>query len=443
MIYYTIQYDLYTYLVWSISAVALVALFLVSMYYFSMWSLSGKPVQKIPHSDKLSRFAVLIAARDESKVIAGILNSLKNQTYNPKYFDVWVIVESEDDPTVQIVKLFGYNYFVRDEITPLRKTKGFALQECIRHFDKEGIEYDAYMIFDADNIIENCYLEAMNDLRQTGVKVGLGYRAFTNANHNWLTACSAIMFTYMNQVTGRGRSILFHKMTLMGTGYYVDSDIIKDAGGWIFTGMTEDIQLSSYCYYHDVYMSYYPLVHFYDEQAADFKTVHTQHIRWVSGYLEKRKKLQIAGKNYDYHTKSVQRLMLFDFKYGLVPFIIFNVVCIILAIADLVLGIFSVYQQQGAYRIGIIFANFGYQLFILLFIFAIPAAIVLYRENKVLKLSKGLCLISLLTYGLFFYDFAFAFLDGLFHPSKKRNWKKVDHSGEITNEHAEKANANE
>ena len=189
MINLVIHYDWFTYIIWAMSAVALVFLFIVSFYYLGMWSISGKKIQEVPHSDKRSKFAVLIAARDESKVISGILTSMKEQTYDHKYFDVWVIVEREDDPTIEIAKSFGFNYFVRDELTEHRRTKGFALQECIRHFDKEDIEYDAYMIFDADNIVDKDFIEKMNDLRQTGVRVGGGYRNFTNANHNWLPSC--------------------------------------------------------------------------------------------------------------------------------------------------------------------------------------------------------------------------------------------------------------
>ena len=54
------------------------------------------------------------------------MNSLKNQTYPAQYFDVWFITESEEDETNRIAKESGYNYFVRDEITNQRKTKGFA-----------------------------------------------------------------------------------------------------------------------------------------------------------------------------------------------------------------------------------------------------------------------------------------------------------------------------
>lgn len=433
-----IHYDLFVYIGWSLSAVLLVFLMLCSIYYLIFWSISGKPVKPAPHSDEKSKFAVLIAARNESNVIRNIFNSLKEQTYDPNYFDVWVIVEDEKDPTCEIAKEFGYHYFVRDQLTEQRKTKGFALQECINYFWRSNIEYDAYMIFDADNVMDNDFIEKMNDVRQTGVKVGIGYRNFTNANTNWLTIGSAIMFDYMNQITSKGRSLLFHKATLMGTGYFVDSSIIKDIGEWIFTGMTEDIQLTTYCYYHDIYMRYYPLVSFYDEQSAEAKIVHMQHLRWVYGYFERRTFLKKAGIKYDYHTKGMQSFMRFEFNAGLIPFVIYHVCSLLLGIAAIVIGSLAVVEGADPVFIGMSFGLAGLQMLLMYVSFMIPAIIVLYRDNKYIKLTKGNVLKGVLTYYFYFMDFPAAIIDGFFHPEKRRTWKVVKHEGEITNEDAKK-----
>ena len=107
--------------------------------------------------------------------------------------------------------------------------------------------------------MDNDYIEKMNDVRQSGVEVAVGFRNFTNINRNWLTSGSAILFTYMNSFTSKVRSLLFRKCLISGTGYYINSDIIDEAGGWIFTGMTEDMEVTTYCEYHNVYMKYYPL----------------------------------------------------------------------------------------------------------------------------------------------------------------------------------------
>lgn len=427
-----INYDLITLIMTAITGVMIVFVLLMSIYYLIFWSVSAKKTEPVPHSDKLTKFAVLIAARNESKVIPHILDSLKKQTYPADSFDVYVIVEKESDPTVEIVKSYGYKVFVRDRLMDGRRTKGFALQECIDYFWRNEIEFDSYMIFDADNILEERYLEVMNDLRQTGVKVGLGFRNFTNANTNWLTVGSSVMFAYMNDVTSKGRSIVFHKATLMGTGYYVDNDIIKDAGGWIFTGMTEDIQLTSYCYYHDIYMRYYPLVCFYDEQSPDYKTVHMQHLRWLAGYFQRRKFLKKAGVQYDYHPSGYLSFMNFEFNCGLIPFIIFNVVMSISAIVDIVFASIATFYV-GPEHFGLLFGLAAFQILLVYNSFTLPAFITILRANDRINLTTKNKIIGVLTYMFFFYEFALAFLDGLFHPKKKTTWTRIKHTGEVTN----------
>lgn len=434
----SIDYDLLIYLMTAITSVMIVFVLLMSIYYLAFWSVSAKPTPKAPHSDVYTNFAVLIAARNESKVISHLLESLKNQTYPREHFEVYVIVEKESDPTIEITKEFGFKYFVRDRLMEGRKTKGFALQECIDYFGRENLNYDAYMIFDADNILDNNYIEVMNDLRQTGVKVGLGYRNFTNANANWLTLGSSIMFAYMNQVTSKGRSYIFHKATLMGTGYYVDSDIIKDAGGWIFTGMTEDIQLTSYCYFHDIYMRYYPEVCFYDEQSRDFKTVHMQHLRWLAGYFQRRSFLKKAGVQYDYHPKSYLSFMNFEFNCGLIPFVIFNVVMTLSGIINIIFASIGVVYRIPAYQFGTLFGFAAFQLLLVYMSFVIPAIITILRDEDRLKLTKKNKFIGVMTYMFFFYDFAFAFIDGVLHPNKKKKWSKVKHTGEVSHEDIKK-----
>ena len=427
-----INFDLVFYFLVAASGVSIVFILFTSIYYLIFWSVSAKATPEVPHSNKKTNFAVLIAARNESNVISHLLDSLLIQTYPRKHYEVYVIVESEDDPTVEIVKNKGFQYFVRDRLTEDRHTKGFALQECIDYLWRNNIDYDSYMIFDADNVVDPNYLEVMNDLRQTGVQVGIGYRNFTNANTNWLTVNNAIMFSYMNQITSKGRSVLFHKATLMGTGYYVDVDIIKDAGGWIFTGMTEDIQLTTYCYYHDIYMSYYPLVCFYDEQSPDKKTVHNQQVRWLSGYFQSRRFLKKEGVQRDYHTKSLQKFMTYEFRAGIMPFIIFNIASFLIAIVSIVFGILSAIYGQD-YQTGIIFAVAGFQLSVLYMSFVVPAMLAVIRNREYLKLTPKNTVLGLLTYMIFFYGFVSAFIDLSLHPKKRVTWTRIEHTGEINN----------
>jgi len=57
-------------------------------------------------------------------------------------------------------------------------------------------------------------------------------------------------------------------------------------------------------------------------------------------------------------------------------------------------------------------------------------------DNRHLKLNFWMSIGSVLTFAFFFYDFIFAFLDGLFHPKKRKIWSPIVHKGEIINHDA-------
>lgn len=402
----------------------------MSWYYIAAFFISGKKVKPVPHSRKKTKFAVIVPARNESKVITNTFSSFTTQTYDRNYYDVWVIVESEKDPTCRICKSFGYNYFVRKDLHN-KHTKGFAIQELHNYFMENDMQYDAYMIIDAGDILSAPYIEVMNDLRQTGVKVGLGYRNYTNASQNWMTSTSAVFFSYMMSFTARMRTNLFQKTTLAGTGLFVDTQIVKDAGGWIWTGMTEDTQLTAYCYYHDVKMRYYPLVEFFDEQASTLKASHKQKIRWIWGYFESRKFLK-KPKDLDYKTLSKSRRFWAQVEYrvSLFPFAVFSVVNFLLFAISLALTITS--TVTGAGHEAEFWSTTISQFLILWGTYILIAFLVVFKDNRHLKFKFWRIVVTLLTYILFFVDIILGFLDGLFHKKKRKTWDSIDHTGDIT-----------
>ena len=434
-----INYELALDIIDIIVAAIVIIMASVSWAYVAGFFISFRRTKEVPHSDKYTKFAILVPARNEGPVVVNIMNALKNQTYPKEYFDVWFITEKDEDPTNALSLTYGYHYFVRDELTPQRKTKGFALQECIRHFKDSHLNYDAYMIFDADNVMDADYLEKMNDVRQSGVEVAVGFRNFTNINKNWLTSGSAILFTYINSFTSKVRSMLFKKCVIAGTGYFINADIIDEAGGWIFTGMTEDIEVTTYCEYHNINMKYYPLINFYDEQSPSYKTNHYQHIRWIWGFFENRKRFKIGGKMHNANNKALYNAAKYEFDVGIVPFITactLNVLCII---ASIILYAFSI-QQAQEYSYTLLW-HFGYQLGLMYLLFALVAVATIAHNYNRLKMTWWMIIITILTYFIYFADLALAFLHGLFVPRTRKTWTPIKHSGTIKDKRAQKVSA--
>ncbi len=431
-----IDYELAINIINIIFSAIIVSMLAISWYYVAGFFLSFRRIKKAPHSDKYTRFAVLVPARNEGHVVGNIMNALNKQTYPKEHYDVWFIVEDEKDPTYSLAKENGFNVFVRDELTEKRKTKGFALQECIRFFKKNNNQYDAYMIFDADNVMDEDYLEKMNDVRQSGIEVAVGYRNFTNASRNWLTSCSAILFTYMNSFTSKNRTFLFKKALIAGTGYYINADIIDEAGGWIFTGMTEDTELTTYCLYHNINMSYYPYVNFYDEQSPSYRGNHLQHIRWIWGFLENRHRFKIGGRDHKATGKVRNNSAKFEYNVSIIPFAVSACLDGVLLIISLALYFLSLKYEPSASNT--LFGYFFMQFGILYILFAIVATTTIIANFNRLKLSFWAILWSILTYFFYLVDLVLAFLHGLFVPRLRKTWTPIKHDGKIKDKRAKK-----
>ena len=433
-------YDFDEYLVYFILA-AMFILFCVSWYYIVFFFCSLRKEKPFPKGEKNYKFAVLVPARNEDKVIENILKSLYEQDYPKEFYDVFVIVESKDDPTVKITQKYEYQVVIRTNLNH-RRTKGFALDDAYQYIRSNNLDFDCFMIFDADNVVNPNYLSLMNDVRNQGYMVGVGYRNFTNASYNWISGSSGTLFSFMNQFTSNGRSRFFKKATLTGTGYYIDRKIVDDLGEWIWDGMTEDVELTTYCYYHNISMKYYNIAQYYDEQCTSYKVMHKQHVRWVWGYFNDKKKFKKPGLDYGALPKRRRILSLIEYNCSIYPFVVYCVLGVIAFVMSIVIFICSfplaVYYDVAWDAVPAFFGFlFVYFAFIYL-TFAFVAGLTFVIDNKRLKFSVWLRIKIVFTYMFFFADFLFAFLDGLFHKKKRYSWDKIEHKGEVVDKAAKK-----
>lgn len=231
---------------------------------------------------KAKSFAILIPARDESRVIENLLISIKKQVENLN--STYVIVETSDDPTCEIVKRCGGNIIIRKNLNLRRK--GYALDEAIKEI-KES--YDLYFIFDADNVLDKNFIKEMINTYNKGYDIGIGYRNIKNSE-NIITTCSGLTFSMINTIFNKLRMKNNQTITISGTGYYISNNLIKRWKGFPFHSLTEDYELSLYASANNIKTFYNDAAIFYDEQPTSMKISIKQRTRWVKGFLESRKK---------------------------------------------------------------------------------------------------------------------------------------------------------
>lgn len=251
-------------------------------------------------------YAILIPARNESLVIEKLLISIENQTKKIKPEDVYVIVETKKDKTVPIVEKHKMTIVYRKNLN--KKRKGFALDDAIKEILKSNKKYDAYFIFDADNILDKNYIKEMTKSFDEGYDIGIGYRNTKNSK-NLVSAASALTFSMINTIGNKRKSKYTNNLIISGTGYYIKGTIIESWKGFPFNSLTEDYELSLYSILNNLTTTYNDRAIYYDEQPESFDVTITQRSRWVKGYFDARRnyihkiRKSISKKDKNYASK--------------------------------------------------------------------------------------------------------------------------------------------
>lgn len=404
---------------------AFLLILLFNSYYIKFIYIYFKKIKTPQKANIFYKYIVLIPARNESKVIRNILKSLSEQDYPKDKFDVYVITETEDDPTNKIALEYGYKYFVRTRLEN-RRRKGFALEEAYKHLKENNIDFDSLIIFDADNILTPSYISKLNDLKAMGYEIGVGVRESTNADTNYISASSALLFNFQSRFVNKARSYLFDKVVISGTGYFIDKKIVEDAGGWIWTGLTEDVDLTRYAYINGIKMGYNSTAIYFDEQPTDLKTLHNQHVRWIWGYMNKGIIELAISKNPKYRkTNKIGRREFFS------SINLFQAVEWMLVFHMLVLIGFMIYFSISL--IGDFLAYYGIffavDILLMLLVCDIANLIELIFSGPNFKLSTKSKFKSIVFGFIFWADWLFAWIDGFIHPRKRKVWVAIEHKG--------------
>ena len=235
---------------------------------------------------KNHRYAVLIAARNENAVIGDLIHSIRVQNYPQELIDIFVIADNCTDNTAAIAQEAGAIVFPRFNTEQIGK--GYALDygvTCIREHYSEN-EYEAYFVFDADNVLDVNYFREMNKTFDNGAVASTSYRNSKNYDSNWISAGYAVWFLREAKFLNQARLTLNTSCAVSGTGFFVSAKIIERNGGWKWHLLTEDIEFSANSILEGERISYTPTAVLYDEQPVTFRDSWNQRFRWAKGFYQ-------------------------------------------------------------------------------------------------------------------------------------------------------------
>ncbi len=240
---------------------------------------------------KMCKYAVLIPGRNEEKVIPHLIASIKGQSYPSELVDIFVIADNCTDNTARVSREAGA-YHVIERFDNKKIGKGYALDYALNLIKKEFPEnnYDGYFVFDADNLLDENYIDEMNKMFSNGHRILTSYRNTKNYGTSWVSAGGSLWYLRESRFLNHPRTIMNTSCAISGTGFLVHHDILDKIGGWKFFLLTEDIEFSLQQVLDGETIAYCDKAVLYDEQPVLFSQSWRQRMRWTKGSMQLTRK---------------------------------------------------------------------------------------------------------------------------------------------------------
>jgi cellulose synthase/poly-beta-1,6-N-acetylglucosamine synthase-like glycosyltransferase len=257
---------------------AAIGAYQVVLSLFGLWK--KKETRKHP---PVKSFAVLVAAHNEAEVIGPLIENLQELDYPKELYDIFVICDNCTDNTAEIVRQHGaiaYERFNKE-----KRGKGYAIEWMLDQLWKRPRQYDAVVMFDADNLVAPNFLMEMNEKLCNGDKVIQGYLDIKNPFDSWISVSYACAYWFTNRMWQLARYNLGLSNALGGTGVCIETHLLKEIG-WGATSLTEDLEFTVRCVERGVYPTWAHNAHVYDEKPLELRASMRQRLRWMQGHFD-------------------------------------------------------------------------------------------------------------------------------------------------------------
>lgn len=387
-------------------------------FFYLIYALFVSP-KKYSATKQTNRYAIMISARNEEKVIGHLLQSIKACDYPSELVDIYVIADNCTDRTAQTAAENGATVYQRFNQKLIGK--GYALNELYSHItDLHGAEYyDGFFVFDADNLLDKHYITEMDKCFSAGNRVLTSYRNSKNYGDNWISAGYALWFLREAKFLNNPRSLLGTSCAISGTGFLIHRDILNKQKGWKHFLLTEDIEFSIDNVIRGEKIGYCHTAILYDEQPSSFKVAWRQRLRWSKGFLQVMRDYGVSLSK-----RCVKSFSAFDMLMTIAPAFLISLFCLAANLSALVYA----FSCNTAF-VGTIVSSLVYTVFsayMLLFVVGLITGI---TEWKQIHCPASRKILSFFTFPLFMMTYIPISVQALF---VKVEWKPIEHNVAIS-----------
>ncbi len=373
-----------------------------------------------PESAALHRYAVLIPARNEQAVIGHLIESLRAQNYPSELIDIYVIADNCTDDTAEVARAAGATVLERRDTE--RVGKGYALddafQEIFKQYDQE---YEAFAVFDADNLVDENFFQEINRLFDSGSRVITSYRNSKNFGQSWVSSCSALWYLRESRFLNAARAALHSSCLISGTGFVVARDILLKNNGWKHHLLTEDIEFSIDSVIQGERIDFCESAMVYDEQPLTFRQSWDQRLRWAKGFYQVFRHYGLRLICRLFRCPKEQKLSCYDLLMMILPAMLVTVLGVAVNLAALIGGLCAsnpALAQNAGFTLATTLINF----YLLFFAYG---ALTLICERRMVQASLGRQISCLFVFPIFTFSYIPMSIQALFCSVE---WKPIAHT---------------
>lgn len=226
---------------------------------------------------KQNRIVVLIPAYKQDEVIEQTVISVLSQAYPQRMFDITVISDHQSEMTNMRLAQYPITLLTPDFA---ESTKAKSLQYAILNLPEFKI-YDIALILDADNIVEQDFLQQVNDAFETAATKAIQMHCISRNRDTAAARMDAIFEEINNAIFRRGHINLGISAALAGSGTAFDFSWFKTN---VMKAKTagEDKELEALLLRQEYFIDYFDDIYVYGEKKRTTTKLNEQRGRWAS-----------------------------------------------------------------------------------------------------------------------------------------------------------------
>lgn len=242
---------------------------------FTVASLFGRK-NNIPKAKKQNRIVVLIPAHKQDDVIEQAVISILSQAYPQRMFDVTVISDHQSEMTNMRLVQYPITLLMPNFA---ESTKAKSLQYAILNLPEFKI-YDIALILDADNIVEQDFLQNVNDAFEVAATKAIQFHCISKNRDTAAARMDAIFEEINNAIFRKGHINLGISSALAGSGTAYDFTWFKTN---VMKARTagEDKELEALLLRQEIFIDYFDHIYVYGEKKRTTTKLNEQRSRWA------------------------------------------------------------------------------------------------------------------------------------------------------------------